>query len=438
MDIHIFQSHQGDCLMVEDAANQHRILCDGGTPQAMRDYIAPQLTAWQAANKKIDCVYISHIDEDHIGGIVELLDLLVQWKVFDYHVSKGDKPAEPALPRPPNVGGIWHNSFRDMLPDDVGDIEALLAASAPLLQVSQVPRWVEAGREYAQIATSVKQALTVSRLVRPDLLGVQVNELRNNPKHSGKLLLARSDLVPEQFGGLAVSIICPSRAELGKLRKLWKDWLSTEKNQDTARKIRDAYAGALGSSAVFANGNPIDLGRGQGDAVYKGVTVPNIASTVLLVEEKGKTLLLTGDSHADMIVDGLRRGGRLSAGHLHLDVLKYPHHGAKANVSDEFLRLISADHYNFCGDGSHTNPELSVLKAVLDSRVGPVGKRVQAPQAKGRPFKFWFSTSPHAQKEGPDRDHMQRVLVWAEAMALQYPGEFDCAFGNANFMTVSV
>jgi glyoxylase-like metal-dependent hydrolase (beta-lactamase superfamily II) len=89
MKIHVFQSYQGDCLMVEDAAEQHRILCDGGTPRAMKDFVAAELAAWQQAGKRIDLAYVSHIDSDHIGGIAVLLDLAVQWKVFDFHAAQG-------------------------------------------------------------------------------------------------------------------------------------------------------------------------------------------------------------------------------------------------------------------------------------------------------------------------------------------------------------
>jgi hypothetical protein len=113
----------------------------------------------------------------------------------------------------------------------------------------------------------------------------------------------------------------------------------------------------------------------KGMPAYNRVSVPNVASLVLLVEDGGKSVLLTGDNHADMILKGLRDEGRLHEGYFHFDVLKFPHHGATDNLlSRDFTRELSADHYVFCGDGSHSNPELEVLRRAYDSRLGPASK----------------------------------------------------------------
>ena len=88
-----------------------------------------------------------------------------------------------------------------------------------------------------------------------------------------------------------------------------------------------------------------------------------------------------------------------TTGHLHVDVLKVQHHGSENNVDENFCRKVSADHYVFCGNGSHGNPELSVIEMIYNSRLGPKKKRALAPKAEGRPFKFWFSTTSDAQVE---------------------------------------
>jgi hypothetical protein len=432
MRIQIFQSGKGDCLLIEDAARKHRLLADGGTPGAMKSTIAKGLAPLQKAKKKIDLCYISHIDSDHIGGIAALLDLMMQWKVFDFHAAHGDPSPEPDLPRPPDIGGIWHNAFRDIIDDNQGDVDQLLAASAPLLQASQVPDLVRLGHEYAAIATSIPEALTVSRLIKPDRLGIGLNVLGANPAHSGKLLMARAGQAAETVGTLNVRILCPTGAELKDLRKGWNNWLEVEKNRKQAHKIRDLYADQL-ENAALDGGNPIDLGSWQGVADYKGVTVPNVASTVLLVEEHGKTLLLTGDNHPDKILAGLKDANLLQGPNefIHLNVLKYPHHGATHNFTPQFSRQVSADHYLFCGDGSDTNPEIEVVNAMFESRIGPASKRVFAPQASGRRFKFWFSTSPESLAAGDRQDHMNELVTWAKQKKQQNPGVFSFHFGTA-------
>jgi beta-lactamase superfamily II metal-dependent hydrolase len=436
VQIHVFQSNEGDCLLVEDAAGAHRILCDGGTPSAMKNSIATQLAAWQVAGKPIDLAYVSHIDSDHIGGIAALLDLAVQWKVFDVHSASADPSAQPDLPRPPEIRGIWHNAFRDLIKNNVGEIEEMLAATAPLLQASQVDDVMQLGRELARIVTSVKEALTVSRLIKPELLGIPLNALTANPAHSGKLIMAREGQATEHIGSLEITILCPFQKELENLRDGWDNWLRVESNRKTARNIRKLYADQLEAGVAVNGSSPIDLHDWEGIAPYKGVTAPNVASTVLFVRDGTKTLLLTGDNHPDMILDGLAGAGLKDPGFIHLDVLKYPHHGSADNISVEFPKQVSADHYIFCGDGRNTNPELSVLKAMFAARIGPASKRALAPVANGRPFKFWFSTSPDVQDAGPRRDHMLRVLDWAEAMHEDHENEFNFEFSASDFTTI--
>ena len=66
------------------------------------------------------------------------------------------------------------------------------------------------------------------------------------------------------------------------------------------------------------------------------VTPPNLASIMLLADEGGKRLLLTGDGHSADIVKGLRLHGLLDGqGRLHVDVLKVQHHGAEFNIEHE-------------------------------------------------------------------------------------------------------
>jgi beta-lactamase superfamily II metal-dependent hydrolase len=437
MHIHVFQSYQGDCLLIEDAARKRRVLCDGGTPGAMLAFVAGELAAWQQRGEDIDLAYVSHIDSDHIGGIAVLLDLLVQWKVFDFHSANGDPSRQPELPRPPAIRALWHNAFRDLIKDNAGAIEGLLAASAPLLQASQVDDVVSLGREYASIATSIKEALTVSRLIKPDLLDIPLNALPANPGHGGKLIMARKGQKPERIGGLEITILCPFPHELENMRKGWNNWLRDESNRETARQVRALYAGRLESSVSSNTSAHVDLHNWQGIAPYKGVTAPNVASTVLLVREGNKTALLTGDNHPDMIVDGLEFAGLLKDGFIHLDVLKYPHHGSEHNISERFPRQVSADHYIFCGNGSNTNPELSVLKAMFAARIGPEAKHALSPKASGRPFQFWFSTSPKIQRPGKERDHMTKVVRWAEDMRQEHPDRFSYHFGATPYTTLT-
>ena len=114
---------------------------------------------------------------------------------------------------------------------------------------------------------------------------------------------------------------------------------------------------------------------------------------MFMVEEDGKRLLLTGDGQQRLHPAGLERTGFLDDGLLHLDVLKVQHHGSEHNMDEDFARKVSADHYVFCGNGEHENPDLAVIDIIFNSRLGEQSVRTLAPQAENRKFHFWFSTT---------------------------------------------
>jgi glyoxylase-like metal-dependent hydrolase (beta-lactamase superfamily II) len=104
MHLTAYQSGKGDCLLLSNAADTHRVLVDGGMPDAYSAHVAPALGRLRELRKKIDLVYISHIDEDHIGGILQLLDDEVAWRVHAHQIAHGNPGHRPPdAPRPPEI-----------------------------------------------------------------------------------------------------------------------------------------------------------------------------------------------------------------------------------------------------------------------------------------------------------------------------------------------
>jgi hypothetical protein len=410
--LHIFQSAQGDCLLLEGADGKH-VLCDGGMKGSMTRHVRGELAQLRQQNKKLDFVYISHIDDDHITGVVQLLEDELEWRLFEFHQQNGDPIATPSVPRPPQIGGIWHNSFRAQIGASSRDVETMLASAAPSLLASSVPELVELGEEWQQIAVSIPHAIRVLRYASPELLGIPVNKLPGS-NATPKLLMIRPNQTPFQVGGMTFTIAGPTRAELILLQRGWINFLRSVKGK---QQIKDLKAEIKRKVDEFGN-EAFDLRDWNGIPDFKGVTTPNIASLLFLVEEGGKKLLLTGDAQQDIILKGLQLAGLMPNGHLHVDVLKVPHHGSSNNMDANFAQKVSADHYVFCGNGMHTNPDREAIQQIYDSRLGPPNRRALAPQAQNRPFKFWFSTTSAAAPQGTDyravfadREQMVQQLV---------------------------
>src|SRR6186997_2754011 len=83
MNLRVFQAGKGDCLLLT-ATDGTRVLVDGGVREDYRVHVAPALAKLREQDLDLDLVYVSHIDRDHISGVLQLMDDLVAWRVFDY------------------------------------------------------------------------------------------------------------------------------------------------------------------------------------------------------------------------------------------------------------------------------------------------------------------------------------------------------------------
>jgi len=142
-------------------------------------------------------------------------------------------------------------------------------------------------------------------------------------------------------------------------------------------------------------------------------------------------VLLTGDGHADDILNGLRAQGVLAAGGgVHVEVLKVQHHASEHNVHEAFCRAVTADNYVFCGNGEHENPDLRVVDAILDSRVGAPAVLSPNPEAN-RKFVLWFNSSEAVTPKAPAKEHMRKLANRVAARMNAVPGRFEARFLGA-------
>jgi hypothetical protein len=389
-----------------------RILADAGMSSSYSEHVAPALGRIADKGGELDLVYVSHIDRDHIGGVLQLMEDHVAWRVRDFqHEAGNDKFRDPPRPRPPKVKRLWHNAFHDMVPDNSGPIEEMLAATAALLEAGEgdEPSLAERQRE---LATSVGDGIELSKRAREEQLGIPVNG-----EFDGKLAMVRAKPQIVTLGSLGLTLLGPFKEDLDALRDDWNDWL--RKNAEEVKRIRAEMAAdtdRLVSGDVDGFRSSMALrARELGDR--SRVTVPNLASMMLLVEEDGRTLLLTGDGHRDEILRGLDKAGSLDEGAVHVNVLKVQHHGSEHNIDADFCRQVTADHYVFCANGEHENPDLAVVDAVVRSRTD-----------SERRYKLWFNSSSSASASERGRKHMKEVEGLVAELAKRSGGRMRATF----------
>jgi beta-lactamase superfamily II metal-dependent hydrolase len=409
MKITAFHAADGDCfLLTSSGASPRRILVDGGRQKSYEANTRDFLGRLREDGGKIDLLCVSHIDDDHITGILRLVEDEVEWRAFEF---LNDDNARPKFRRPPEIAQVWHNGLILLVGDEnahhtehvLGTIATVLAGS-PLEGIQAVASALD------DLVTGERASMELNRRLAPEQLDIPLN-----PKADGKLLTRRASGAPSaaevvRLGNLDIFLLGPSQDDIDKLRIVWQKFIDEGKGRLAelhAEMIADEKS--LGTLSPRIVANPmLDQALGQG---LSGVTEANLASLMLLVEENGATALLTGDGVSSEILEGLKRHRKLDAnGSIHVNLLKVQHHGARANVTTDFVKRVTADNYLFCGNGAHHNPEIEVVEAFANARLtGIDGGPAVGPAT---PFKFWFTsgpTTPDDSKTKSRKAHMTKV-----------------------------
>jgi len=442
MKLKVFQSGKGDSLLI--TSDSVHFLVDGGVSAAYTKHVSPELAKLRDKKITIDLACVSHIDDDHIGGFLKMIEDIVDWRVFEFqHASGNNKAKKPTSFRPPEIKEIWHNAFHDVKGKNAGDIEDMLAASANILSASSVPVLQEMG----EIAFSKGQALQLSRRLKPEQLNIPLNKF-----FKGKLAMPQDTITTKKLGKLKIHMIAPFQEDLTKLRNEWNVWLDESKKQIKNIKDKvDKDADSLGTSVNSEIGYLTALAEeweptllSQLETATKKVlgkrekvTTPNLASIMFLVEEAGKTLLMTGDGHWADILKGLKKINRFDeAIGLHLDVLKVQHHGSEHNLNEEdFCKKVTATNYVFCGNGEHENPDVDVVKAIINSRTSNLAI---TPEAKNK-FTLWFNSSSKADSNAKAKAHMKKLEKLVADKSNQFSNvKFKFIEPNKNFFEFTV
>ena len=412
MKITVFHAADGDCFLVTSTgAPVRRILVDGGRKASYEANTRTMLGQLRENGDTLDVVCVSHIDDDHISGILRLVEDEVEWRAFEFRKTIVPTAQPPSIARPPEIGEVWHNGLFRLVGDDIGaEPEIVLSNVATLLAGSPREDVRDRAAALDDLATGEISSMELSRRLSTEQLGIALN-----PRTGGKLV-KRADSGPAAPGeqvtldSLKIFLLGPSDDDIEKLREEWQKFIDNSQQalEDLHRAMLEDED-RLGTLSPEIVANPLlDQALGEG---LDQVTEANLASIMLLVEEGGATALLTGDGVSTEILEGLARHNKLDAnGRIHVNVLKVQHHGALANVETKFVKQVTADNYVFCGNGAHKNPEIEVVEAFAKARL--TGIDGDPPVGPATPFKFWFTSSP----ETPDttqaksrQKHMKKV-----------------------------
>jgi hypothetical protein len=327
----VIRARKGDCLMLHfgGKSEPRLVMIDGGPSDVYHPHLKPRIDLVRAARGledneplPVDVLMVSHIDDDHIKGLLDMTRELRDLK-------------EERSPLFIRVATLWHNTFDDLLKTTAKELKA--EASFGLAAVNgQIDLSSHEEFDAAKVLASIPQG----RALRDD---AEFFKWPINRQFKGDLIIAKKKPKTVALdGGLKFTVVGPLQPELEALQEEHDKFLRKKKKTKTA-------AAAL--------------------AAFVDESIPNLSSLVLLAEVGGKTMLLTGDARGDKILEGLEMAGLMDGkGKIKVDLLKGPHHGSDNNVAPEFFERIMAKHYVFSGNGEHGNPERDTLQMLLDAR----------------------------------------------------------------------
>jgi len=323
LKLHIIQATCGDCLILEYGTSTPRfILIDGGV-SATYKHLRPVLRNLKASHGDLDALVLTHVDDDHVGGLLKLTDQLKRQQ-------QKNEPPTVDLKRK----ALWFNSFSAAI--DIPDKDmAREAISKGLSGLADATPYAE------MVAKSIAQGDTFTQ-------DAMLLDMSWNPGLTGPLVTADGAPRPlASLDNLTLTVVGPLQENLDALRREWIKWL----------KSKTKFAAARAKS-VKAASRELDE------------SAKNLSSIMLYAEADGRTMLLTGDGRSDHLLAGLKQAGLLrdDGKPLHVDLLKLPHHGSIRNITTRsFFHIVTADTYVISADGKNDNPDQTTLKWLVEA-----------------------------------------------------------------------
>ncbi|PZN71146.1 MAG: hypothetical protein DM484_27045 [Candidatus Methylumidiphilus alinenensis] len=312
--IEMLPAKHGDALWVEygDGQRTRRIVIDGGPLHAFPAF-QQRFHDLPTDDQRVELLVITHVDTDHIEGIIRLLAV--------------ERTRWPFLPM-----DIWFNGYHHMADENtLGGREGEFLSA--LLQRRADEEW--------------------------------------NKAFNHKAIVVDKDRLPvvQLAGGMKLTLLSPDTGKLKKMRQNWekgiKEWKMDPGDLEGAWK-------SLVEDNKFHPGAELTLGPADLSAKLleqlKGIdsSTANGSSIAFLAEYGGKSCLFLGDAHMSVVCASLRRLLQPGKGPLQVDAVKMSHHGSHNNLTRGFLELIDAKHFLFSTNGDKfKHPDHSAVEAVI-------------------------------------------------------------------------
>jgi beta-lactamase superfamily II metal-dependent hydrolase len=313
--IHLMPASFGDSILIEyGSSKKHYILIDGG-PFYAYEGILQYIKTHVPDLVEIELLVVTHVDIDHIDGIVVLLN---QNKL-------------PFL-----IRDIWFNGFAQM-------------------------------QEKSDILGSL-QGEYLSTLIKKKKLP------QNKHFNSHAVVIKEENKLPviTLQGGMEITLLNPYQIGLQKMLPVWSKELEKFKDEKTFKqRLKEDYRyddlgnDLLGSSAIE---------QLQKEEVKGDTSEANGSSIAFLASYENKHGLFAADAHTKYLEKSvqtlLKQQGKSV---LNIDAWKLAHHGSKKSTLDTIMPIIQAKKILISSDGKKfKHPDQETIAKLLKHNSKPM------------------------------------------------------------------
>jgi beta-lactamase superfamily II metal-dependent hydrolase len=310
MKIKFYQAECGDAARIKFIGNDnkyHNIFIDSGFERTFRFVLEEDIRQIEKDNEKIDLWILTHIHDDHIGGVIKYLDAIDNGEFKD-------------------IVNQWFYNIPRFYPITKKDMKSYFSKATSISQGDHI-------YEYLKLNEKISELDITSKLQTIDLFG------------------------------LKLTILTPSVKKLNKLRDKYPFGSINELEKSELTSISDA-------KATKKTDYKIKLVDFDLENFIEDKSIENGSSISMITEYQNKKILWLADSHPSDIMTSLQKLGYSKENQFECDWVKVSHHGSTANNSNELYDLIKCNNYLFSsnGENKHNLPNKECIAKILRNK----------------------------------------------------------------------
>jgi len=337
VDIKSYPAKNGDAFLLKATDANFLIMIDGGYVETYNNYIKTDLCSLSKSGFILDVLVATHIDADHISGLISLLK---------ENVSHNDSKII-------SIGEILHNSLFSLSSNAKID-EKLSSDDQDILLEIQNRGYPETVSEKLENEISARQGSSFAKLIKSG--GYSWNT------GNGNVCIGENGIEHIPLSKASIKILGPNTRRQNALKKMWVSDLrrlgftGSTSGLDEIFELLCAHESLAGSEELISSSDQLE-------SVYSpDKSITNGSSISFIIEVEGKRILFLGDSWSEDIVEELIKEDLTV-----FDAIKLSHHGSIHNTSCELLKLIDSPNFFISTNGDrHSHPDYAVLKAIVD------------------------------------------------------------------------